>query len=191
MPTLVETKKDGHYIVRHLYGQHATWQVNTEGVLFLRRRGVSLGDKFSTDLFMELWKWGMVYVGTRPPKRASQRVPRSLLPDDRALYDRAHAFYQALYSRNPSAAYTFLLPQIRAPITLAQFEEKLGGQGWRLAPWRISDCLSVPAQSKDWPEARRKGVVFMDLGGARKEFYWVQLQDVWYLCGAGDENAAT
>ena len=181
MPTLVETKKDGHYIVHHLYKQHATWQINAEGVLFLRRRGVSLGDRFSTGLFMELWKWGMVYFGTRPPKHVGPRVPQRLPPDDRALYERAHAFYEALYSCNPRDAYMFLLPQTRAEITLTQFEEKLRGKERWLTSWKINDCWSVPAQIKDSPEARRVGVVFMDLGGAPElKHKWWQIQDVWY-----------
>jgi hypothetical protein len=94
MPTLVETG-DGHCIVRHFFNQNATWQIDKDGVHFLKRLGVSLGGKFTTDLFMELCKWGMVYVGTRPPTDVSQRLPQRLPPDDRALYERAQAFPSA------------------------------------------------------------------------------------------------
>jgi hypothetical protein len=75
----------------------------------------------------------------------------------------------------------FLLPQTRAEITLTQFEEKLRGKERWLTSWKINDCWSVPAQIKDSPEARRVGVVFMDLGGAPElKHKWWQIQDVWY-----------
>jgi hypothetical protein len=75
----------------------------------------------------------------------------------------------------------FLLPQTRAEITLAQFEEKLSGKGRWLTSWKINDCWSEPAQIKDSPEARRVGVVFMDLGVAPElKHTWLQVHDAWY-----------
>jgi len=187
MPRLVETKV-GHYIVRHYYKQYSTWQIEGDGVQFLKRRGVSLGDMFTTGLFMQLEQLGMVYVGKRPPIRVDQRLKETLSPYDRALHERAHAFYQALYVSNLDDAYKFLLPQLRVGFTLAQFEEKLRRPERWLASWTIKDCWSVPAQIKDLPEATRIGLVFMDLGGARNKLHewkdkWYQVQDVWYWEG--------
>jgi hypothetical protein len=187
MPRLAETK-DGHCIVLHYYKQHSTWQIGGDGVQSLKRRGISLGDMFSTDLFMQLEQLGMVYIGSRPPVQVYQRLKETLPPHDRALHERAQAFYQALYLSNLDDAYKSVLPQLRAGFTLAQFEEKLRRPERWLTSWTIKDCWSVPAQIKDLPEARRIGLVFMDLGGARNKLNewkdkWYQVQDVWYWAG--------
>ena len=61
MPRLLEPS-DGCRYVHHFYRDHATWQVDRRGVLFLRERGINDGDKFSTELFMDMWQRGLVYT---------------------------------------------------------------------------------------------------------------------------------
>ena len=51
MPTLAQ-RQDGNYIIRHHYREFATWQITSDGVSFLRRRGVADEGSFSTDQFM-------------------------------------------------------------------------------------------------------------------------------------------
>ncbi len=40
-----------------------TWQIDKDGVLFLKEYGVETGDSFSTGLFMQMWEQRLVYVG--------------------------------------------------------------------------------------------------------------------------------
>lgn len=61
MPRLLE-RSDGCHYIRHFFHDHATWQVDRKGVLFLRERGVNDGDKFPTELFMDTWQLGLVYT---------------------------------------------------------------------------------------------------------------------------------
>lgn len=63
MPELLE-RKDGCFYIHHFYRNHSTWQVDRKGIFFLRDRGVNVGDKFSTDLFLEMWRLDLVYTGT-------------------------------------------------------------------------------------------------------------------------------
>ena len=72
MPRLVE-RSDGCHYIRHFYRDHATWQIDRKGVLFLRERGVNTGDKFPTELFMEMWEGGLVYTEAGRAKERDAR----------------------------------------------------------------------------------------------------------------------
>jgi len=190
MPTLVQ-KSDGAYIVQHYYQEYCTWQVGGDGVRFLRERGVGDGDRFPTDLFMELWMRGMVWTGDRPPPQPDRR-PEPLSADGRDLLERAMGLYTALYQQRADDAYTFLPPSIRAIKTLEQFgAEVVGTRGFRLASWKILDVSSFPLQG----EADRGGQITVDIeiednSGARHQLYglreyWLQIQNEWYCIWSG------
>lgn len=61
MPSLKQ-RADGCCIVHAHYREYATWQIDRKGVFYLRDRGVGIGDRFSTDLFMELYVHQLVYT---------------------------------------------------------------------------------------------------------------------------------
>jgi hypothetical protein len=195
MPRLVQ-KNDGLYIVRHFYQQNATWQIDADGVLFLKGRGVRAGELFETDLFMEMWMRGMVYTGTRRRTPAGEPRHGPPSPDDVALRERAATLYRALYHRNLEEAYAFLLPRIRVSKTLDQFKTAfMGPRPSGLTSWKIQSLCSVPMQNDAMPEATRLGWVIVDLemqddSGARDNLYareesWFQIQGVWYWVWRG------
>jgi hypothetical protein len=202
MPRLVE-KSDGTYIVRHYYRQNSTWQIDADGVRFLKRCGVRPEELFDTTLFMELWSRGMVYTGARRPKPAGPQNDGPRLPDDLALRERVARLYQELYLQNLDDAYTYLHPAIRAAKTLAQFKTRLTGtRRSRLASWKIHSFGSLPSQGVAPSGPTRIGWVIVDLeiqdeSGARHKLSdlrenWSQMEREWYWIWWGwqDENAA-
>lgn len=120
MPTLVH-KNHGLYIVRHFYHHNATWQIDRDGVLFLKSRGIGSGQRFGTDLFMQLWMRGMVYTETQLRIPESKPLGGPLSPDDLALRQRAAGLYKALYNGKLEEAYEFIVPPIRGRRTLVQY----------------------------------------------------------------------
>jgi hypothetical protein len=163
MPRLME-RKDGLYYVRHFYEQNSTWQIDHDGVKTLEKRGVHPGGLLSTDLFMELWMSGMVYVGTRPVIEPAKVHPEPTSPDDRALCERAKALYQVLYEGNIEQAHNFLLPPLRALQTTESFRTELMGRAHlRLTKWKIRSFESETWKGDTWPKASRIGRVTADL----------------------------
>jgi len=194
MPRL-EERSDGLYYVRHYYRQHATWQIDDNGVLFLRERGFCPGDMFPTKVFMELWTRGMVYTGTVPAQIGQWR-PRALSRDDLALRERATALYTALFQHKTEDAYTFLLPRVRASKTLDQFKAQLSDRFAVLTSWLIRSADSLPCRCENTPEVTLSGFVIVDLeiqdeSGAHHKLYaqqdlWLRWDGMWYLlegCG--------
>ena len=62
MPRLRQ-RNDGCYYILHHYRDCNTWQIDRDGIIFLRERGVQLDDIFPTELFMEMWDRRFVYLG--------------------------------------------------------------------------------------------------------------------------------
>lgn len=65
VPTLEKRIGDGGFYIRHFFRDHHTWQIVGEGVRILAYRGVAAGERFSTDLFMTLWRQRLVYHGNQ------------------------------------------------------------------------------------------------------------------------------
>lgn len=65
MPTLYQHKGDeGYYIRGAVFSAGiATWQVTEDGVAYLQRQGVQLGEPFSQSLMNELRQQGLIYTG--------------------------------------------------------------------------------------------------------------------------------
>src|SRR5438045_3360812 len=62
MPTL-RKRNDGCHYITHRYMDFQTWQIDRDGVVFLKDYGIEAGDHFSTGLFMQMWDHRLVYVG--------------------------------------------------------------------------------------------------------------------------------
>lgn len=70
MPTLKEREDGCHCVVGRAHNSFSTWQIDREGVMFLRARNVNSGDRFSIDLFFELENRGLIYTaGTQDSMR--------------------------------------------------------------------------------------------------------------------------
>jgi len=80
MPTLEKRIEDGGYYIRDFVrGEYRTWQVQGEGVRILARRGITEGERFSKDLFMDLMTKRLVYHGDSiPPRRSDNHAPIQL-----------------------------------------------------------------------------------------------------------------
>jgi hypothetical protein len=105
MPTLRKAH-DGHYFVLHHYQDTHTWQVNADGVSFLRRRGIDEDGQFSTDRFMHLWKNGWVWVGDQPgPPPGPVVIGDSDVPV--LLREAIQDFHASVWQGNLRAAWRF------------------------------------------------------------------------------------
>ena len=155
MPTLAR-RQDGRYIVRHFYQDVATWQIEPDGVSYLRRRRIEQDDHFTTEQFMHLWMNGWVYTGDHPglppgPLCVGDRdVPQDLL-------DAINEFHSSLRNGQLAAAWRFVstmhslgsaIPKDMLDIIDAQqfevFQEKMtGAHRPRLHSWRLLDIRTA------------------------------------------------
>src|SRR2546423_14313721 len=83
MPTLRQ-RQDGCYYVTHRYMDFQTWQIDRDGVVFLKKHGIEASDSFSTGLFMQMWESQLLYVG-----------------DDRKRYWHQFAFFNSFTRCGP------------------------------------------------------------------------------------------
>jgi hypothetical protein len=128
MPTLVQ-KSDGNYFIRHYYNQHSTWQVLGTGVHFLKRRGVAIGQQFSTTLFMQMWTRGLIYHGdVALVEQAEAPCPA---PELRERVRRLHA---ALRSGNAELARRLTVSDYVHSVLANRF-----GQEARFTRWYLED----------------------------------------------------
>ena len=81
MPTLRQRKTDGgYYILGNVFGQGiATWQVTEDGVGFLRKRKVKVGESFPGNFLHELHQRGLIYTG-KGGLGDTQSIPAVSLP---------------------------------------------------------------------------------------------------------------
>ena len=63
MPRLRE-RSDGCYYIVHHYRDCHTWQIDRDGVNFLRKLNINADDTFPTEVFMLMWEHRLVYLVT-------------------------------------------------------------------------------------------------------------------------------
>ena len=61
MPRLHERVDGCFCVIGFCYEGFSTWQIDRAGVLFLKERNVQADDKFSSELFFELWRRKLIY----------------------------------------------------------------------------------------------------------------------------------
>src|SRR5262245_44724974 len=137
MPTL-RRRKDGCCYIHHFYESHHTWQIDGDGVLYLKRRGIRDGDWFSTTLFMKLWSLGLIYHGDVSPNRSplSLRVTEA----ESTVVARIREFHQLIHSSQLDAAWEIVYPDSPERVTPEQFRIDLMLAG-SLASWVIRDVI--------------------------------------------------
>jgi hypothetical protein len=189
MPTLNQ-RIDGCYYVRHFYRDHSTWQVDADGVRYLRDRRIRTGDWFATDVFMEMWARSLVYTGSRP--RISQ--PDSGTSSDPELEASVEATFKALYRRDYPNVYKTLASAtiaVNRLMTVEDFASKVAGASERrLISWKVRVIESAELRDDNWPGDDRTGFVLADFeiedsSGQREKYLsrqeiWLRTNGVWY-----------
>lgn len=182
MPTL-QRRVDGSYYLRHFYRDHNTWQILGAGVRYLERRGIREGDRFATDMFIELWLRQLVYHGDKIPIPIDEALRDTAL--EASVRARVKNFHQLLYPGRASDAVSFLLNA--EPCLVAKFcEDAILYCGAR---WKIADILlyGVPPERRgEFQEARRFAVVALRItvgDEPTREIaeYWLEVTDEWYV----------
>lgn len=155
MPTLEQRNTDGGYFIRQFYRDHHTWQVVGEGVRFLANRGVVAGSRFSTDLFFELWRKGLVYHGQTIPTKPD------LDPHSKTELERRSAeFFRLVFARDADTAWQLIaVPALVAEYSVETSEaafDRFAGElaGLNLASWVTLDATSVVADIEIMHEDR-------------------------------------
>lgn len=182
MPRLVE-RSDGCHIVRQFYHTSATWQIDADGVRYLRDRGIRVGDLFPTGVFMDMLTLGLVYTSNRP------RTPQPLITgsSDPELHAHARATFGALVRRDYGSVYEALAPGLRARITTDDFVAQVLG---RVVSWNLRHVRSWPWSDESTPEIDRVGTVIVDFvtvdnTGERRRYpsreeVWLHTGGAWY-----------
>ena len=196
MPTL-QRRDDGGFFVRHLYREFNTWQILGDGVRYLERRGISEGNWFPTEMFMDLWMQCLVYYGDTPPKRPV------VIPQDTApmatLRSRVKEFYQLIYSVEADLAWALVWRDASSTRTLEQFGKEIsGGDTRRLAAWNIKDIIACPVPVDSQSAiggAKRFAVVTVQINwqasasGQRHpcevKHFWLELNGQWWIIWNG------
>jgi hypothetical protein len=190
MPTLNRRESDGGYFIRHFYHGHSTWQLLGDGVRLLRRRLVTEdGQRFSTDLFMELWRNNLVYyreVHNYDARRIEQTQP----PKVRRLRNRAASFYGTVFAGDLEAARDFLVEDITLRAedveqTLGEFSARSRQlQLWR---WTILEARVYDSRLVDEDSGRRYGLgttyvrLLADDAEHELKHNWLNHHDEWFL----------
>lgn len=191
MPTLAE-RKDGIPYVRHFYRDHATWQIDAEGVRLLRIYGIVPEMHFSTTLFMQLYMMNLVYTGAaRPASDPIKWAPPST-PLDIELDQRVRSLYRLLCSNDLPAAFKFVASDTDSSLTFDEFASQVTRQrGFHLVAWRVKAVgSSAWSDSEFHPRAIHSGraLVTFDLedqDGAREKHVdefelWFHIDGQWY-----------
>lgn len=198
MPTLERKIADGEYYVRHFFHQYNTWQMLGEGVRILGHRGVTEGNRFSTDLFMDLWMKGLVYHGLTIPTGTLRPCRDSGAVDD--LQKRISEFYRLVYAQKPDAAWTFVAAPVldddseSLEVAFARFindVRDLGLTGWKRtdSPQVCEWDFEVVREGQVTFQATRRGTTYirLSMGTERRDLkeYWLYAQDNWWLWWRG------
>lgn len=182
MPRLVE-RSDGCHIVRQFYHTSATWQIDADGVRYLRDRGIRVGDLFPTEVFMDMLALGLVYTSNRP------RTPQPFIArsSDPELQARARATFGALFRRDYASVYEALAPGLRARIATDDCVAQVVGQ---VVSWNLRHVGSWPWSDESTPEIDRIGIVTVDFvtvdnAGERRRYpsreeVWLHAGGAWY-----------
>lgn len=196
MPTL-QLRADGCFYIRHFYRDHSTWQVLGEGVRYLERRGFIEGQRFSTDVFMDLYMRGLVYHGEVPTQARPQAEPRDT-HQAAALRSVVREFHQFVHAGAADQAWAAVYQRTQDPEMRSMFcSEVQGLAGNKLSSWTIKDLIiyDMQGESASFPNAKRIGMVILDIRfvagtpsvSREKELteYWLEFDDGWRFAWTG------
>jgi hypothetical protein len=188
MPTL-QRRSDGGFFIRHFYQDHNTWQILGDGIRYLERRGVREGGWFSTDMFMELWRLGLIDHGNAPPNRPVATPPETVVAA--ALRRQVRDFHRRLHSGLADSAWEFVLQGPPSTPTLKQFRREVSDDKRpRLASWKIEDIVSVCDLQSDLYGAERFAVVAVKIGLVDSDpreikQWWLEMNGHWRIWWSG------
>jgi hypothetical protein len=203
MPRLVERADGGHF-VRHFYRENATWQIESDGVRFLKQHDVTPGQMFQTDLFMMLWVRGMVWTGKRRPRLPVPTYQQPLSEEERDLEIRVKELYKTLFAKDFASAYEFLSRDMPGGLTSEEFVTRFRQRRELvIAEWRIKELFVFPLVDQDGLSSTdRAAQVTMNLTVCDqagivtiyndRNDYWVRVDGRWlWLWRSWESNSET